>query len=141
MRQARCPFALTALALGQTAAPAFAERNLMPTLEPSFDVCPGRLAEPHWTQNIPLRQAYQRILLQNIYRAQNLERIVETGSCTCDIRFPDWEGSRPPSANTMPASSSGKCCKPLTATANAPMKCALRPRQSATPRAIGQANP
>ena len=65
----------------------------MPTLEPSFDVCPGRPAEPHWTHNIPLRQAYQRILLQDIYRAQNLERIVETGSCTCNIRFPDWEGA------------------------------------------------
>ncbi|WP_430450373.1 hypothetical protein [Rhodophyticola sp.] len=86
MRQTRCPLALTALALGLTAAPAFAERNLVPTLERNFDVCPDRPAEPVWMQEIPPRQAYQRVLVQDIYRAQNLERIVETGSC--DLRDP-----------------------------------------------------
>jgi hypothetical protein len=44
-------------------------------------------------QNITVREAYRRVLVQDIYRAQNLERIVETGSCTCDTRFPSWEAA------------------------------------------------
>ena len=44
-------------------------------------------------QEIPLRQAYQRVLVQDIYRAQNLERIVENGSCDCEIRFPSWDAA------------------------------------------------
>lgn len=91
MKQARCLIALIAMAVGLTAAPGFAERNVVPTLEPSFNVCPDRPAEPTWMQEIPLRQAYQRVLVQDIYRAQNLERIVETGSCVCEIRFPTWD--------------------------------------------------
>jgi hypothetical protein len=31
--------------------------------------------------------------LQDIYRAQNLERIVETGRCDCETRFPSWEAA------------------------------------------------
>jgi hypothetical protein len=42
-------------------------------------------------QNIALRDAYQRVLVQDIYRAQNLERIVDTGSCACETRFPSWD--------------------------------------------------
>ena len=90
MRQAGCTLVLIALVLGLTSAPGFAERNLVPTLERSFNVCPDRPAEPVWMQEIPLRQAYQRVLVQDIYRAQNLERIVETVSCACEIRFPSW---------------------------------------------------
>jgi hypothetical protein len=44
-------------------------------------------------QDIPLRQAYQRVLVQDIYRAQNLERIVETGNCACETRFPSWDAA------------------------------------------------
>ena len=93
MRQAGCTLVLTALVLGLTSAPGFAERNLVPTLDRSFDVCPDRPAEPVWMQEIPLRQAYQRVLVQDIYRAQNLERIVETESCDCEIRFPSWDAA------------------------------------------------
>jgi hypothetical protein len=93
MRQAGCTLVLTALVLGLTSAPGFAESNLVPTLERSFNVCPDRPAEPMWMQEIPLRQAYQRVLVQDIYRAQNLERIVETGSCACEIRFPSWDAA------------------------------------------------
>lgn len=93
MRRARCPLALTALVLGLTATPAFAERNVVPTLERSFTVCPDRPAEPVWMQEIPLRQAYQRVLVQDIYRAQNLERVVETRSCHCATRFPSWDAA------------------------------------------------
>lgn len=93
MRQAGCTLVLTALVLGLTSAPGFAERNLVPTLERSFDVCPDRPAEPMWMQEIPLRQAYQRVLVQDIYRAQNLERIVDTESCGCETRFPSWDAA------------------------------------------------
>ena len=91
MNSARLTLALIALAVSLLAVPALAEHNLVPTLERSFNVCPDRPAEPVWMQEIPLRQAYQRVLVQDIYRAQNLERIVETGSCACEIRFPSWD--------------------------------------------------
>lgn len=92
MRQAQ-HLALAALALSLTPTFAVAERNLVPTLDRSFDVCTNRPAEPVWMQEISLRQAYQRVLVQDIYRAQNLERIVETGSCDCGTRFPSWDAA------------------------------------------------
>ena len=92
MRQAQ-HLALAAMALSLLAIPAFAERNLVPTLDRSFKVCPDRPAEPVWMQDIPLRRAYQRVLVQDIYRAQNLERIVEIGSCDCETRFPSWDAA------------------------------------------------
>ena len=93
MRTTRFRLALTVLALGLTSTLAFAERNLVPSLERSFDVCPDRPPEPEWMKNIPLRQAYQRVLVQDIYRAQNLERIVEAGNCDCETRSPSWEAA------------------------------------------------
>ena len=77
MKPARLTLALVALAVSLLAVPAFAERNMVPTLDRSFDVCPDRPAEPNWMQEIPLRQASQRVLVQDIYHALNLERIVE----------------------------------------------------------------
>ncbi|WP_370641203.1 hypothetical protein [Nereida sp. MMG025] len=93
MKPARLTLALFALAVSLLAVPAFAERTMVPTLDRSFDVCPDRPAEPNWMQEIPLRQAYQRVLVQDIYRAQNLERIIETESCECEIRFPSWDAA------------------------------------------------
>ena len=92
MRQAQ-HLALAALALSLTPTFAVAERNLVPTLDRSFDVCPDRPAEPVWMQEIPLRQAYQRVLVQDIYRAQNLEQVVEIGNCDCATRFPSWDAA------------------------------------------------
>ncbi|WP_306006323.1 hypothetical protein [Aquicoccus porphyridii] len=92
MRQAQ-HLSLAALALSLTPTFAVAERNLVPTLDRSIDVCPDRPAEPVWMQEIPLRQAFQRVLVQDIYRAQNLERVVETGSCHCATRFPSWDAA------------------------------------------------
>tara|TARA_R110002094_G_scaffold216250_1_gene187097 strand:- start:76 stop:486 length:411 start_codon:yes stop_codon:yes gene_type:complete len=92
MRQAQ-HLTLAALALSLTPTFAVAERNLVPTLDRSFDVCPDRPAEPVWMQEIPLRQAYQRVLVQDIYRAQNLERVVEIGNCDCATRFPSWDAA------------------------------------------------
>lgn len=93
MKPARQASAWIALALSLLTVPAFAERNLVPTLDRSFNVCPDRPTEPVWMQEIPLRQAYQRVLVQDIYRAQNLERVVESGSCECETRFPSWDAA------------------------------------------------
>lgn len=83
---------LTAV-LGLIAPPVSAERNLVPSLESILDVCPERPNEPDWMQNIALRDAYQRVLVQDIYRAQSMERVVETGSCECATRFPTWDSA------------------------------------------------
>lgn len=93
MKPARQTVALTGMALSLLAVPAFAERNLVPNLDRSFKVCRDRPAEPSWMQEIPLRQVYQRVLVQDIYRTQNLERIVESGNCDCDTRFPSWDAA------------------------------------------------
>ena len=92
MRQAQ-HLTLAALALSLTPTFAVAERNLVPTLDRSFDVCPDRPAEPVWMQEIPLRQVYHRVLVQDIYRAQNLEQVVEIGNCDCATRFPSWDAA------------------------------------------------
>jgi hypothetical protein len=91
MTRRAAQIALVALALGLIAPPSSAERNLVPSLERTYDVCPDRPAEPDWMQNIALRDAYQRVLVQDIYRAQNLEQIVTTGTCPCNVRFPEWD--------------------------------------------------
>lgn len=77
--------------LGLIAPPLVAERNLIPSLENIPDVCSERPNEPDWMENIALRDAYQRVLVQDIYRAQSIERIVKTGSCDCATRFPTWD--------------------------------------------------
>ncbi len=93
MRHAQS-LAVTLLALSLSATtPAYAERNLVPTLKRSFEVCPDRPEEPLWMQEIPLRQVYHRVLVQDIYRAQNLERVVETRRCDCETRFPSWDAA------------------------------------------------
>lgn len=79
------------LVLGLSALPSAAERNLVPTIGSAPDVCFERPSEPGWMQNIALRDAYQRVLVQDIYRAQNLESIVQTETCNCATRFPSWD--------------------------------------------------
>ena len=85
--------ALLVFSIAVAGFPAAAERDLVPSLDSASDVCINRPAEPEWMQNITVREAYRRVLVQDIYRAQNLERIVEAGSCACDIRFPSWEAA------------------------------------------------
>jgi hypothetical protein len=81
------------IALGMIAPPLVAERNLIPSLDSIPHVCSERPNEPDWMENITLREAYQRVLVQDIYRAQNMERVVETGSCDCATRFPTWDSA------------------------------------------------
>lgn len=44
-------------------------------------------------QEIKLRQAYQRVFVQDIYRAQNLARVVSEGDCACETLFPPWDAA------------------------------------------------
>ena len=45
------------------------------------------------TYFVETSQAYQRVLVQDIYRAQNLERVVEISNCDCATRFPSWDAA------------------------------------------------
>lgn len=78
-------------ALATAGSQSHAESNLVPTLNDESDICIDRPQEPDWMQNITVREAYKRVLIQDIYRAQNIERIVETGTCPCETRFPSWD--------------------------------------------------
>ncbi len=82
---------VTAVLLGLIAQPSSAENDLIPSMERVYHICPDRPLEPEWMQQIPLREAYQRVLVQDIYRAQSMESIVATGECACAIRFPAWD--------------------------------------------------
>jgi len=77
--------------LGATAG--VAERNLVPTLENQPDVCPDQPPEPQWMQDIDVRESHKRLLIQQIYRAQSMQRIVEARSCECPTRYPSWKAA------------------------------------------------
>ena len=77
--------------LGATAG--VAERNLNPTLDSQPDVCLGQPPEPEWMQNMDIRESYKRLLVQQIYRAQSMQRIVEAQNCECPTRYPSWENA------------------------------------------------
>ena len=83
-------FAFVMIALVAASSPALGQRNLIPSLDNEPDVCVDRSTEPEWMQTIGVREAYTRVLVQDIYRAQNMERIVATGTCACETRFPAW---------------------------------------------------
>lgn len=68
-----------------------AERSLIPTLDNQPDVCPDQSPEPQWMQELEVRESHKRLLTQQIYRAQSMQRIVEAQSCECPTRYPPWE--------------------------------------------------
>lgn len=68
------------------ATPGTAERNLIPTLDNQPDVCSEQPLEPEWMQNIEMRESYKRLLVQQIYRAESMQRIVDAQSCECATR-------------------------------------------------------
>lgn len=82
-----------ALILALQALPALAERNFVPSLENEPEVCVERRTEPGWMQTIGVREAYKRVLVQDIYRFQNMERIVALRTCACETRFPAWDAA------------------------------------------------
>lgn len=87
-------FPSLAIVMVATASIAAAERNLIPTLEREFDVCADRPLEPEWMQSMDQRESHKRLLIQQIYRAQSMERIVTAQDCECETRFPTWEAAQ-----------------------------------------------
>ncbi|MDD9723405.1 hypothetical protein PVW51_22100 [Sulfitobacter sp. PR48] len=84
---------LVCLFLLLTGTIASAERDLVPTLNNQPDVCPDLPPEPEWMRNTEARDAHKRLLVQQIYRFQSMERIVDAQSCTCVTRYPSWEAA------------------------------------------------
>lgn len=70
-----------------------AERNLVPALDNQPDVCPDQPPEPQWMQDIDVRESHKRLLIQQIYRAKSMERIVEAQNCECATRYPSWDNA------------------------------------------------
>lgn len=70
-----------------------AERNLVPTLDHQPDVCPDQPLEPEWMQNIDTRESHKRLLVQQVYRAQSMKRIVDAEDCACPTRYPTWKSA------------------------------------------------
>lgn len=66
-------------------------QGLVPTLETPFEFCQDRPLEPAWMTELPSREKYKRLVIQTIYRAQGLERVVEAQDCSCETRFPSWD--------------------------------------------------
>ena len=68
-----------------------AERNLILTLDNPPNVSPDQPPEPEWMQNINLRESCKRLLIQQIYWAQSMERVVDSQNCDCPKWYPTWE--------------------------------------------------
>lgn len=90
MRQVLYFIAIAALL---TPRPIVAEQDLVPRLDSTSDICPDPPNEPQWMREIAIRDAYRRVLVQDIYRARSLGRIVEAGDCSCQTRFPAWDAA------------------------------------------------
>jgi hypothetical protein len=82
-----------AIALTALAAPALADGDVVSSQRSDAAPCPDRPPEPEWMGELGPREVYKRVLVQDIYRVQSMERIVARGSCACDIRFPSWDAA------------------------------------------------
>ncbi len=85
-----CFNAILMLALVSGPSMAFAQ-GLAPTMDHQFEFCHERPLEPEWMGSLPTRESYKRLVIQTIYRAHGLERVIEAGECSCATRFPSWD--------------------------------------------------
>jgi uncharacterized protein HemY len=81
---------ILALCIGVAPVVAHAQ-GLVPTMESEFEYCQERPVEPRWMSELPSRERHKRLVIQTIYRAQSLERVVEAQECTCQTRYPSWD--------------------------------------------------
>ena len=65
----------------------------VPSTDSQFEFCEDRPLEPEWMGSLPSRENYKRLVIQTIYRAQGVERVVEAGECSCETRFPSWDAA------------------------------------------------
>ena len=74
-----------------TLVPGVAAAQLVPVPEPEAPrVCPERPDEPELMKGFDFREAYKSLFVRDMYRAFTFNGIVETGTCSCDQRYPDW---------------------------------------------------
>ena len=81
-------FLSIAIAMSPAVLPA---EGLVPTIGSDFEFCQDRPVEPEWMTELPSRESYKRFVIQTIYRAQGVERVVEAQNCSCETRFPTWD--------------------------------------------------
>ncbi|WP_188479558.1 hypothetical protein [Primorskyibacter flagellatus] len=84
---------LLATAVIAAATSSIAERSQNPTRFDTPDVCPDQPPEPEWMTEMGPRDAHKRLLIQQIYRAESMQRIVEAQSCECATRYPAWDAA------------------------------------------------
>lgn len=66
--------------------------DLTVTIAPQqYRICNGRPARPTWMDEVHPREAYKALTLMDLYELRAWEQIVDTGTCGCDVRFPEWE--------------------------------------------------
>ena len=58
-----------------------------------FRICNDRPARPAWMDELHPREAYKALTMMDLYELRALERIAETGDCSCEVRFPEWDGA------------------------------------------------
>jgi hypothetical protein len=69
----------------------YASAQITPTLGSETPrVCPDQPPQPEWVDRIPLREAQNKVLIQQMYRAQSMQAVAESGDCSCETRFPSW---------------------------------------------------
>lgn len=84
---------LVALALAVTAPPT-ATAQFVPTLGSDTPrICPEQPPRPDWIENINFRDADKAILVQEMYRAQSMQAVADTGDCSCETRYPRWDAA------------------------------------------------
>jgi len=66
--------------------------DLTVTMSPQqYRICNDRPTRPTWMDEVHPRESYKALTLMDLYELRAWEQIVETGSCGCDVRFPEWE--------------------------------------------------
>ncbi|ATG37966.1 MAG: hypothetical protein HEP70_19285 [Rhodobiaceae bacterium] len=70
--------------------PTAAAAQFVPSAGSAPRICPNRIAMPDWLVNFDVKDAHKINLVQEMYRAQSMTAIVETGDCSCETRFPSW---------------------------------------------------
>ena len=119
---------------------AFAERNFVPPKDSASNISPNRPKEPQMRQDVGVRDAHRRVLVQDIYLAQSLERIVEVGECPCETRFPVWDVAEAEFFGTSLRQRGGKCWKPPMPMDAKRTRSARKSCPSVKLRAIGRKN-
>ncbi len=66
-------------------------QGLVPTMDQQFEFCQDRPLEPEWLEKISVREGYNRLLIQMIYRAESYRRVADAGVCSCEVLFPPWD--------------------------------------------------